>query len=126
MALLLGFVGIDRHSDPQVRDLTGASRDAIALWALFADTMPDANAILLTDERATLPAIRDLLTSTLDAAGPDDTVILGFAGHGTHDHRLVTHDTQFADLVATTLPMDELARRFKASRAKAVICFLDC
>jgi helicase len=74
----------------------------------------------------TLAAIRDLLTSTLDAAGPEDTVILSFVGHGTHDHRLVTHDTQFSDLAATTLPMDELARRFKVSRAKAVICFLDC
>ena len=126
MPLLLGFVGIDRHSDARIRDLTGASRDAAALWALFADTMPDANSTLLTDERASLAAIRDLLTTTLDAAGPEDIVILSFAGHGTHDHRLVTHDTQFADLVVTTLPMDELARRFKASRAKAVICFLDC
>jgi helicase len=126
MALLLGFIGVDRHSDPQIRDLTGANRDAAALWALFADTMPGANATLLTDEQATLSTTRDLLTSTLDAAGPDDTVILSFAGHGTHDHRLVTHDTQLADLVSTTLPMDELARRFKVSRAKAVVCFLDC
>lgn len=126
MALLLGFIGVDRHADPRVRELTGASRDASALWALFSDTLPEAQAKLLTDENATLSAVRDLLTATLDAAGPDDTVLFSFAGHGTHDHRLVTHDTDLNQLVDTTLPMDELARRFKASRAKTVICLLDC
>jgi helicase len=103
-----------------------AARDAMALWALIADTIPGATSALLTDGTATLANIRGLLTNTLDAAGPDDVVLLSFAGHGTHDHRLVAADSSAADLVATTLPMVELARQFKASRAKAIICFLDC
>ena len=126
MTLFIGCIGIDRHTDPNIRDLTGAARDATALWALVTDTIPGATSVLLKDGSATLANIRDLLTNTLDAAGPDDVVLLSFAGHGTHDHRLVAADLLAADLVATTLPMDELARRFKASRAKAVVCFLDC
>jgi hypothetical protein len=34
MTLFVGCIGIDRHTDPNIRDLTGATRDAIALWAL--------------------------------------------------------------------------------------------
>ena len=126
MTLYVGCIGIDRHSDPLIRDLTGAARDAHALWALLADTIPAADTTLLKDENATLDNIRRLLTDTLDAAGPDDVVVLSFAGHGTHDHRLVASDTRAYDLVGTTFGMDELARRFRASRARAVVCLLDC
>ncbi len=66
------------------------------------------------------------MIGTLDRAGPDDVVLLSFAGHGTHDHRLVVSDTQMASLPGTTLSMAELAERFRASDARAVICFLDC
>jgi hypothetical protein len=35
MALLARFVGIDDDQDAGTRDLTGAVRDATAMWALF-------------------------------------------------------------------------------------------
>src|SRR5262249_48026875 len=63
---------------------------------------------------------------TLGAAGPDDTVLLSFSGHGTRDHRLVAYDTLRSNLVATTLPMQELATAFRRCRARAVLCILDC
>ncbi|MGT2492072.1 hypothetical protein ACU4GD_20000 [Cupriavidus basilensis] len=71
-------------------------------------------------------AVNRLLGDTLDAATEDDVVFLSFAGHGTPDHRLVLADTQMADLPGTTLGMDSLAVRFKASRARAVVLLLDC
>ena len=126
MSVRAGFIGVDRHRDPSVRDLTGARRDAAALWALVSDSLEDVDATLLADEDATLENVRDLLKSTLGAASEDDVVILGFAGHGTPDHRLVLHDSQFASLPSTTLDMDELAQAFRASRARVVLCFLDC
>jgi helicase len=55
-----------------------------------------------------------------------DLVILTFAGHGTHDHRLVAHDTTLGDYRASTIAMSDLARQFKESKARAVICTLDC
>jgi helicase len=42
MAHYFTFVGVDRYSDPLIRDLAGAGNDARALWALFTDTIPDA------------------------------------------------------------------------------------
>src|SRR5690349_15732716 len=100
------FIGIDRHADPFIGDLTGAARDATALWAVLSDSVADLNAPLITDSEATLATIRDALDSTLGAAEEGDVVILGFAGHGTQDHRLVLHDTSVADLPNTTLGMD--------------------
>jgi hypothetical protein len=74
MAIRAAFVGIDRFHDPNIRDLTGAQRDAEALWALFVDTLPGIQAQLLVDHQATAAAIRQALKITLGAAGPDDTV----------------------------------------------------
>ncbi len=126
MGLLAGFVGIDKFEDPNIPDLTGAQRDARALWALFSDTFPDLKSTLVTDSQATTAAVRQVLDDTLGAAGPEDTAIFFFAGHGTHDHRLVTHDTSVGMLSATTISMDEIAKRFRESPAKIILCILDC
>uniref|UniRef100_UPI003F494460 DEAD/DEAH box helicase n=1 Tax=Ensifer adhaerens TaxID=106592 RepID=UPI003F494460 len=120
------FFGIDRYRDPFVGDLTGAARDATALWAVLSDSIEGLDATLVTNEGATLEAIKVSLDSTLGAAGEDDVVILGFAGHGTQDHRLVLYDTNVDDIPGTTFGMDELARRFRETRARAVILLLDC
>lgn len=120
------FFGIDRHRDPLIGDLTGAARDALALWAVFSDSIDGLTAALVRNEDATLNAIRETLSTTLDAATEEDVVILSFAGHGTPDHRLVLHDTRVDDIPATTLGMDELAQRFRETKARAVILLLDC
>src|SRR5262245_14182874 len=126
MAYHAAFIGIDKHLDPAARDLTGARRDAMALWSLFSDTIPDLDAKLLVDEQATISSIRRAVQQTLGSAGPDDIVILSFSGHGTRDHRLVAHDTLRQHLATTTLPMDELAKAFRECRARAILCILDC
>lgn len=126
MAFLGAFIGVDQHADPGIRDLVGAGRDARALWALFSDTIQGIRAELLVDQHASVAAIRQAIANTLGAAGPDDTVIFAFAGHGTKDHRLVAHDTLRSALADSSLPMHELAAAFKTSRARAILCILDC
>ena len=81
MAIIANFIGIDKHLDPKIRDLTGARRDATALWALFADSVDGMWATLLVDAVATLDRIRQILDETLGAASEDDVVILTFSGH---------------------------------------------
>lgn len=120
------FFGIDRHVDPFIGDLTGAARDATALWAVLSDSIDDLDAPLVTDDAATLSTLRSALDATLGSAEEDDVVILSFAGHGTQDHRLVLHDTNVDDLPGTTFGMDELARRFRETKARVVILLLDC
>jgi helicase len=120
------FIGIDRHQDICVPDLTGAVRDATALWALFTDTITEIDSELITDEKATVARIRESLDKALKGASEDDVVLIFFAGHGTRDHRFVTHDTNLESLEASTISMSELANRFKESTANIVICILDC
>jgi helicase len=126
MKIHAAFIGVNKHEEPGIRELTGAARDARALWALFSDTFLDICASVLVDEQATAAAVRHALDATLGDAGLDDVVVLSFAGHGTSNHRLVTYDTRLADLGATSVGMDELADKFRTSRARAILCILDC
>lgn len=126
MAIKAKYIGINKHFDARIRDLTGAKRDATALWALFCDTIPDIQAELILDEQATTKKLRQALCETLENATENDTVILSFAGHGTNDHRLVTHDTIKEKINDTTISMEEIASLFKKSEAKVVLLILDC
>ncbi|MGY4199082.1 DEAD/DEAH box helicase [Bradyrhizobium sp. USDA 4520] len=126
MALKAVFVGIDRHQSPKVPELGGAKRDATALWALFTDSVPGLAARLLVDEQATLSDVRDAVVGTLSAATPDDIVVLSFAGHGSPDGSLILYDTEPSDLPGTALSMTVLAEAFRTTKAKIVLCILDC
>jgi helicase len=126
MALLSTFVGAGQYSDPDIPDLVGATRDAVALHALFGDSISEGKSTLLVDRDATVANIRDALRSTLDSATELDIVIFSFSGHGSHDHRLAAYDTALADLANTSIGMDELANAFRTTKAKSVLCILDC
>jgi helicase len=126
MAIRATFIGINKHLDPDIRELSGARRDATALHALFSDSVPGLTADLLVDDEATLERIGTALQESMGNAGEDDIVVLTFAGHGTHDHRLVAHNSVFDQLENTTLSMDVLAQHFRESKAKAIVCVLDC
>jgi helicase len=109
MAIRATFIGINKHLDPDIRELTGARRDAIALSALFIDSIPDLSAELLVDGEATLERIDAALRRSMDHAEEDDVVVVTFSEHGTHDHRLVTYNSVVDQLTDSTLSMDALA-----------------
>lgn len=111
MTIRAAFIGIDRFNDPKIRDLQGARRDAEALWALFTDSLSGLQAQLLVDHQATAAAVRQALDDTLASAGPEDTVVLSFAGHGSRDHHFIVRDSVKGGLPQTAIPMEDLARR---------------
>lgn len=125
MALIGRFIGINNYLDPGIRELNGAKRDATALWALFADTLPEMQSKLLVDEDATVKTIRDALQESLGNAKEEDTVIVFYSGHGSHNHELAAHDSVLTDLPHTTVSMQEVADLFKESKAKSILCILD-
>lgn len=126
MAIKAIFIGINKYTDTSIPELGGARRDATALWALFKDTIEDLDDYLLLDEFANYAAVPKAVLSTLVSATADDIVIIAFAGHGSSDGRLVLHDTCATDLTETALSMASLADAFKATKARAVLCVLDC
>lgn len=126
MAIKAAFVGINKHLDSSIPELSGARRDATALWALFADSVENLSARLLVDEAATLAEASGAMLGTLADASADDVVVIAFAGHGSPDGNLVLFDTKAADLANTALSMANLADAFKTTKARAVLCILDC
>jgi helicase len=120
------FVGVNKHQDPGIPELSGARPDATALWALFTDTLPGLSARLLLDERATHAETSEAILGMLAHADHEDVVVVTFAGHGSPDGNLVLFDTDPANLSGTALSMAALAEAFKATKARAVLCILDC
>ncbi len=119
------FVGIDRYDDSRVPWLAGAARDAHALHALFADTLGEAAAGLLTDEAATAAGIRDELQRLADEASHDDVIVVTYAGHGSEDHRIVTFDADVDRLADTCISLEELADLVAAIPGRTLLCVLD-
>lgn len=120
------FVGINRHLNAEIPELNGARRDATALWALFTDTIQGLEATLLVDDAATYVGVTDAILGVLSTAEHDDVIVISFAGHGSPDGSLVLYDTDVSDLSGTALAMARLADAFSATKARAVLCILDC
>ena len=126
MALKAVFVGVNRYLDPAIPELCGARRDAMALWALFTDTIEGLASRRLIDEEATHSEVSDAILGTLEGAQEDDVIVITFAGHGSPDGRLLLSDTDATNLPGTALPMTALADAFKGTSARTVLCILDC
>ncbi len=118
------FIGIDRYESPDINELSCACRDAVALEALFADTLGGAT-VLLTDQDATRERIAGEFAE-LENCDADDTVVIGYSGHGSNTHELVAHDTDFYDIAATAIPLEAVQEWFSRIPAKRLIFFLDC
>jgi tetratricopeptide (TPR) repeat protein len=86
---------------------------------------------LLTDQEATLSALRATLGTTLPrAVGPEDIVIIFFAGHGVaendRDVYLLSHDSDPQNLRATALHVSELNRIItKRLKTRKVVLITD-
>ena len=126
MAVKAVFVGVNKHRDTGIPELSGARPDATALWALFTDTLPGLSARLMLDERATHAEASEAILGALANADREDVVVVTFAGHGSPDGNLVLFDTDPANLSGTALSMAAFAEAFKATKARAVLCILDC
>lgn len=118
------FIGIDRYRSPDINELTCAHRDAVALEALFADTL-GGSTVLLTDQTATRARIAAEFSALADC-NTEDTVVIAFSGHGSETHELVAHDTDIENIAATAIPLDAVQGWFARIPAKRLIFFLDC
>lgn len=131
-------VGVDDYADPEIPDLRFAEADARAVHAALAAGLdvPPENRWLLTGAEASRFAVRDLLTLTIRTrAGPEDTVVLYFAGHGTVDpdptrpdglaKYFVPQDARRRSLRATALAFDDVAGDLDLLSSERVVFFSD-
>jgi uncharacterized glyoxalase superfamily protein PhnB/pimeloyl-ACP methyl ester carboxylesterase len=80
------LIAIDKYQHP-VPPLGGCVRDSQDLKAYLEATVPPDQLKLMTlwDAAATKDRIVDAFLSHLNQAGPDDTVLLHYAGHGSQE-----------------------------------------
>jgi formylglycine-generating enzyme required for sulfatase activity len=129
---VVAVIGVDRyHHWPR---LENAVRDATGAAALFQRLGFEQVTAPLLDDGATGKAIQSLVTDDLRMLGPDDSLVLFFAGHGgTQRHRLgdqviktgylIPVDAQ--DKVATWIDLEAWLRAVSLLPAMHILVVLD-
>jgi protein O-mannosyl-transferase len=131
------LVGISKYAKPELM-LQFANADASVFSKLLESplggSVPAANILLLTDEKATTAAVRNGFQDFLKRrAGKNDTVVILMAGHGTvevpgsKNAFILTYDSDPQDLTSTALAVDELQTLFQDQLSKVgrVLLFVD-
>lgn len=129
-------VGVSQYrflADEQ--QLQYAHRDAQEFAAFLRSPngggFPSSQLTLLTNEKATLSAMRSALGTMLPrSVEPDDVVVIFFAGHGVVESEtegyLLAHDSDPQNLYATALSVQELDRIVtQRLKARTVILMAD-
>ena len=125
------FVGIAKYR--QLRHLSKTTIDARDLHDLLADSgYPEMNRALLLDGEATKAAISDRLDWLARRAGPDDTVLVFFSGHGAQriggfepGEYLCPLETDWYNLRGTAISDEEFSTALQAINAGRMAVFLD-
>ena len=129
-------IGVGDYQDAGIGDLPNAVNDARAVKEMLV-TMPDGfpagNVMLLADGESperlpTRSNIIRFLSSRLSLAGPDDTVLVYFAGHGTTEKGalyLLPNDAAGMSVAQTGYAFAELEQLLKQTPAKKRILLLD-
>jgi len=132
---VIAVIGVDRyHHWPR---LSNAVRDASGAAALFERLGFEQITEPLFDERATGKAIQEIVTDDLMALGPEDSLVLFYAGHGgTRKHRLGDQEIKAGYLipvdaagspnkVATWIELEGWLRAVSLLPAKHILVILD-
>ncbi|HUF13350.1 MAG TPA: caspase family protein [Longimicrobiales bacterium] len=123
-------IGIGQYASDGIPDLQYAANDARSVREFLtsgaAGPFEDDHVLFLTDEEATVDAMRQAMFVFLQQADWDDLVVIYFAGHGAPDPNrpdnlyLLPHDADLDALAATAFPMWDvktaLRRQISAER----------
>ena len=116
------IIGIDNYKDlPASKYLHYAVRDAKGVARVLKERYPFDKVITLYNEEATRDRIMKVLQGDLSRTGPDDAVLIYFAGHG------ITRSTPQGELgylvpYDGSLRMDEMYKNISMQQIKADVC----
>jgi uncharacterized caspase-like protein len=131
----IAVIGIDRYL--HWLPLSSAVRDATGAAAMFRRLGFESIVEPLLDERATGKAIHELVTEDLHTLGPEDSLVLFYAGHGgTRRHYVGDKEIQTGYLipvdasdspnkVTTWIELDGWLRAISVLPAKHILVILD-
>lgn len=125
------IAGVLEWTDPGLVPFPKEGRKDRELDQTFGALGVDASRrTMLLDEQATAAAIERALTSAIDAAPADATLVFYFAGHGVKDQDghiiFASADTKLDALDKTGLHLTKVARLLERFRGKRVVLLADC
>jgi caspase domain-containing protein len=130
----IAVIGIDRYHSWPV--LNNAVRDATGALRLFEHLGFEPVGEPLLDEAATGATIQSFVTDELMALGPNDSLVLFFAGHGGTRRQwlggeqiktgyLIPADAAYGEKVATWIELDDWLRKVARLPPRHVLVILD-
>lgn len=122
-------IAIEEYLDSSIRPVKYAVADAKEFAATLVQHGFDAkNQTVLVGRDATKTVVESRVRQAIAALKPEDVLYFYYAGHGfsQHGQNLITcHDSQYADLAATSIPLQWLFTQLKQSACKRLVFFLD-
>jgi len=123
------LIAIESYSDSSIPPIRFAQADAIGFAAALAEHgFGERDRVLLIDASATKTIVESRLRKAIAGLAPTDQLFFSYAGHGFSEagrNYLACHDTQAADLTATSIPLDWLFGQLKQSGCQSIAMFLD-
>jgi hypothetical protein len=124
------LIAVERYADKMWGSVKFAEADAREMSnALFDLGYKKDNQILLINDDATKARIDSRLRRAVDALLEDDRLVIYYAGHGFSElnrNYLTCYDSEVADIVRTSIPLQEILDFVRSSESQKIILFLDC
>ena len=126
------LIGVDDYEDDCYQSLRFASRDAVSLGRSLESCGFDTVVLSTAAEdprfRSSLANAWREIENLAERAGPEDTILLFFSGHGVSDRGklyLLPRDGNFNRLRRTALPLEDVRDTLAASKAALRVVVLD-
>lgn len=132
----LRYVGIavnNYHRMPPAQNLEFAVSDAEllrdSLLSLRSSRKGDVSATLLADQQATRTAIVETLKRAAEATGPNDVLVVSFAGHGAKSgdrFYYLPYGGSFADVTESGVQWSLIAAALSAAQGRVLVLLDAC
>jgi hypothetical protein len=129
-------IGVDVYDDKRITQLAFAKSDAERVIARFRSLSgktidaPPEDVLLLADKAADKTAILAAAEKLAQSAGPGETAVFFFAGHGLQGadgkFYIATSATRADDVEATSLAWDELAAVLSRTKGRLIVLLDAC
>ncbi len=122
-------VAIEDYQDNSFQSVVYAEQDAqdfVEAWQAMG--VEPADCVILLSNSATLAELRSTLQKFLSKVGPEDRLVLFYAGHGASIHRtsvVSACDTRVDDFEKSSLPLAKILSEIGQAKCSQVLLFLD-
>lgn len=123
------LIAVEHYAEPRFAARRFAAADVQAMNAAVAELgYAELDQVVLIDGQATKTIIESKIRRTLRSLAAEDTLLIYVAAHGFADRGksyLVCHDTQAADLVATSIAWSSLLTQLRDAECERALLFVD-